>query len=392
MGKATTFIEINGRRYNPATGELIGTAAASSPVIKDIKRVKPAAAQQVALAPQPVAATPLPVRPAPTTKAMDVHRRPASKPARHHQQQSSKTLMRSAVSKPKPAHHLKAQTRTDILAKVPSMSIVPKWSFHQVDPKRLKRAERIARSQLISKFTPSQPTLAYAGVPAAIPVDAAPTPRPAPTTHHQAVAHVPAGARSMDIFQHAINRATAHEQPRVHPKQIKKAAKAEAKQAKASLKAAKRRPHHRVSGTLAISAAVLALVGFVLYLNKTAITMRYADAKAGFHATLPGYQPGGYAIGNFRYSPGFVAVNFNNGTLGRNYTLTQQSSNWNSQTLADTLASNGHTPHQTLSAGGQTIYVYGDNNAAWVSGGIRYSLTSNGNLTTTDIIKLANSL
>ncbi len=74
------------------------------------------------------------------------------------------------------------------------------------------------------------------------------------------------------------------------------------------------------------------------------------------------------------------------------YTVTQQSSNWNSQALLDnTLALNGK--HETIEKNGQTIYVYDKGtSASWVNGGVRYDLNGNAELSTNEIVSIATSL
>lgn len=192
----------------------------------------------------------------------------------------------------------------------------------------------------------------------------------------------------MDVFQRALKHANAHEQPTHNPRAARKAAKAEAKRAKK----ATRPVHHRAMSVALASLAVLLLTGFFAYQNRADLIMRVADAKAGFHANLPGYKPAGFAAAKFSYGAGLVAVNFHNGTTGSSYSLVQKTSDWDSQTLLDSYVSTQSHTYQTLQSGGRTIYLYGNNNAAWVNGGVLYQLTSNGSLTTNDVLNIATSV
>jgi len=189
----------------------------------------------------------------------------------------------------------------------------------------------------------------------------------------------------MDIFQRALTHATAHEQPPVHPKKLARLQR--------STSRPKRPAAHRRTITLATTAlAVVLLTGFIAYQNKANLTLRVASAAAGFHATLPGYKPSGFAIANFKYSVGNVAVNFHNAQTNTSYSLTQKNSNWDSQTLLDSyVATKSHT-YQTLQSGGRTIYIYGNNDAAWVNNGIMYQVSSNGSLSTSDVLGIATSM
>lgn len=106
---------------------------------------------------------------------------------------------------------------------------------------------------------------------------------------------------------------------------------------------------------------------------------------------MPSYTPTGYALnGGVSHSGGTISLSFRSGDSS--YTITQQSSNWNSQTLLDnTLALGGS--HETIEKNGQTIYVYDNGTrAAWVNGGVRYDITGNAQLSTDDIVAIATSL
>jgi hypothetical protein len=297
-----------------------------------------------------------------------------------HTPERAKTLMRAAVSRPDASlrRRAKAQTRTDILVKSPEFAITPKQSSQSLDTQRLKRAEHVGKSQLIRHFA-SEPTSwlkqQLSPAPIAGATSAAPhatTPRPAAKSQ-----------RSMDIFQRALATATSHEQPKVKPERAPKQLKAPRQP---------RQLHRHLLSTVAASLAVVLLAGFFAYQNQAAITLRFASAKAGFHATLPGYKPAGYATGKFHYSAGSVAVQYARSGTSRAYTVSQQVSSLDSQSLLENTIKPHASTYQTLQQGGRTIYIYGDGNAAWVDGGILYQITSQGNLSTSDILGIATSV
>ena len=399
--KHPPIIEINGKRYDAITGQPVHHASGTiSRPIDDVVRITHPAMRQHAAKPatthhaKPIVKSvtpPVNVSKPKTAAARGTHHTKA------HQPQHGQTLMRQAVSRPTPGlkRHTKAVTRTDILAKSPQLQVVPKWSFTMVDPGRLQRAERVVKSRLISRFATSQPETSlysYSNLqpqsvvtrPAAA-VVTAPTAihsQAAPSTHN----------RSMDIFQRALRHANAHEQPPVAP--IKRRHAPKTSQTSAQTDTATRKPrHYRRTITLVTSAlAVVLLAGFIAYQNKANLTLRVASASAGIHASLPGYKPSGYAVGKFSYSAGKVAINFQNSSTNKSYSLTQKSSNWDSQTLLDSYVANQDHAYQTLESGGRTIYIYGNNNASWVNNGIWYQVTSNGNLSTNDVLHIANSI
>jgi hypothetical protein len=297
--------------------------------------------------------------------------------------------MRHVVKKPVDSlkRHNKAQIRTDILAKAPTMAVLPKFSFHNVDPDRLARAKRIAKSRLIRRFAPLQ---SQSFVPMSSPIQLS-----AATVAAPSVSTIATPARStaapqhynpngsMDIFQKALVHATSHEQPAVHPKKVAKKNKHATR---------KSRIGHRVLNTTAIALAIVLVAGFIGYQNKANIAMHVASARAGFHASLPGYKPSGFAIGNFTYSTGVVAVNFHSNSDNRNFTVTQKASNWNSETLLDNYVATTADQYQALQSGGRTIYMYGGNNATWVDNGVWYQVTDDGALSTNQVLQLAQSM
>jgi hypothetical protein len=142
---------------------------------------------------------------------------------------------------------------------------------------------------------------------------------------------------------------------------------------------------------MAIVGALLVIGGFVTYLNIPNIQLHIASVQAGFKADLPTYKPTGYALqGGVKRTGNTVSMHFVSGE--NNFTITQQPSDWNSQTLVEnTLALSGDK-HKTLQVGGRIVYIYGGSNAVWVNGGIRYDINTATPLSTDDISKLAASL
>lgn len=373
--KKQTILVLNGRRYDALTGELVTDDGQhiALPPISDVVSTRPKTP-----VPQPsVTAQPAePLTPLASHKFMDISRTPAH--TKRRQPQRASTLVRSAVQKPKPG--LKAQTKIITLANTGAVTVatvVPKWPASQVNPKRLTRAEQVAKSGAISKFSSSdvisRPAVTAIRQQAATPAAAA--------LEHQASA-------SRDLFERAIAAADSHTQAPVNPKKLAREAR---KQAKHAAKAT-RPTRHRLASVVAASVAVLAIGGLVGLQNKTALTLRFADAKAGFHAVLPNYQPDGYGIDSFNYNVGVVGTSFHNAASGRNYTLNQQSTNWDSQALLDNFVAQNYKSYQVLQSGQQIIYVYGKNDASWIKKGIWYQLTSNGSLSTSQVLSVASSI
>jgi hypothetical protein len=386
------IIELNGKRYDALTGALLGN---SEPAVAEVtaKRAKSARKGQFidgivspakarAFAPsapkspravtthyEPKPATYKVTQPLPGKSAV---KRSAAKIITPHQAEHPKTLMRSAVKKPqitiKPA--IKTQTPAEIMAK-PTSAIVPKNSAAQVNPARRDRAKQTTQNRMVRRFDIAPAARPNAPQRSAAPARpqvhaAAPTPRHAATL--AATAQKPAATR--DIFEAALAHATSHEQ--VRPQH-------------------KRRKHHRFINIAAGVAAFLIIGGFVAYLNAPNIEMHVASVRAGFSAQLPGYKPEGYALnGPIKSQDGQIRVSFRSGSS--NFAITQQASDWDSQTLLDNAVALSSNPHQTVESKGRTIYVYSGGQATWVNGGVRYDLSGNANLSTADVAAIASSM
>lgn len=372
-------IELNGKRYDAITGAQIGNGTTApiparphrGKVIDGVVRKTPGASKPVpkkTSAPKaahaPHTSTP------PASKHMDITRQPA-RHAAPNRAMHSQTLMRNAVKRPKaslkPA--IKPQAPAEVVA-APIAHLARKHSAAQVDARRMERAAHTAKHQAISRFHhEGTPVLAYASAERTITPVIAVRPAPGPTKRPP---HTPIKSRnpaSHDIFEAALHRATSHKE--LPHKTTKK--------------------RRRLVNTFAGIAAFLVLGGFIGYLNMPTIELQIASLQAGFHASLPDYRPAGYArTGGIERVGGTVSVSFRSGA--HNYTVTQQASDWNSQTLLDnTLALGGE--HATIQKNGQTIYVYGNGmSAAWVNGGVRYDLTGNAALSKDDIASIATSL
>lgn len=407
MGKSN-IIELNGKRYDALTGSLLGESSlpavqhtAHEPVghrgrfidgfVKTPKRVSTNATQLHATKPAPF----IPVKPMPTPKSAPAKAtRSTVKHLSAHHPEHAKTLMRSAVAKPafskKPL--IKTQAPAEVMAK-PAGALVPKLSAAQVDPARLERAHDVQKSETIKKFTPAaaRPQGAPRAVIAPLRTRSGSGSTQRQTVaqgaqnssrqqlqaaHHVAAAKQPAVSKPKeDIFEAALARATSHEQPR--PSQHK---------------SKKQRAHRRWVNVLAGAAAALVIVGFVGYLNASSIELHVASIQAGFHATMPGYQPVGYAMSrSVSAHNNQVTISFHSDN-GTGFKITQQPSNWDSSTLYDNLIASASAAHQTIETNGRTVYLFNNTSAAWVNGGVLYQISGNAELSNDQVGQIAASM
>lgn len=307
-------------------------------------------------------------------KTPKVNRIPDSKKAaahaKAHKPEKSKTLMRRAVHKPeiarKPA--IKPQTPAEIAPK--HASSLTKPSALQMDEERLERAKQVHQTAGIRHFQPARSDFTPAAI-SSIPRPAAHV-VPQIAVHQAPLMASPPPQNGTHIFEAALARAESHKQPAVKPQK-------------------KHSKHRGLVNVVAGVAAFLVIAGFIGYLNLPNMQLRIASVQAGFTANMPAYKPDGYAMrGGVQRIGNTVSMRFTAGDS--TYTITQQPSDWNSQTLVDNTVALANGRYKAIQAGGRNVYVYGGSNAVWVDGGVRYDLTTNASLSTDDITQLAAGL
>lgn len=294
--------------------------------------------------------------------------------AAHRKPQPSKTLLRKAVSKP--------------VFETPAEKEQRKILAHTAESERLKRAQAVAKSRVISRFgNLSQPE--------PIPKKVAPLSVKQPPEHatnatkpaHQKPAHTTAHTHESAAeahFKKALAHANAHEKHAVKKPHYRRISN------KLSKKLGLGRKGMRVATA---SLALVLLAGFFAYQNIPNISMQIAANRAGFSAHMPGYTPAGFgASGPVQYGPGYVAVNFSSRSDEQQYKVVQRVSNWNSEALADNFLAENGKQYQTFEDKGRTIYVYDGNNATWVNGGIWYQIEGANNLKNDELISIASSM
>lgn len=269
----------------------------------------------------------------------------------HQTQQRSQTLNRQLVAKTKPA---------------------VKRPVHHGASMDMKRPAA-TRSPHISKFAP-HPQAVKAATPVMKDI--------APVTHHAvAKAHV----------------ATTKPKPVVHKPahEIKQTAISEAMQKASSkpAKAHKTKSHRRILNVASASLAVLLLAGYFTYVNMPGLSVRIAAAQAGIDASYPEYRPVGYSLnGPVAYKEGQVTMQFASNSGPQTFALSQSKSGWDSSALLENYVdpkSDGR--YATYSDAGLTVYTYG-NNAAWVNGGILYTVEGSASLSNEQVRRIATSM
>ena len=364
---SSDIIILNGQHFNAKTGKAV-MASRTPSVARNVDGILPKHVTGTTLK-KPAKYT-QPLKSAVKQPVMDMARTPAAHlPKRS--LQPGQTLMRRPLSTPAPS--LKRQTKVVAANNQPGSvtvaNLLPKTSASVVDDKKLQRAQTIPISQLISRFSSGTTVqTANAGLSA--------TASRAIIASQQA-AHGLAKQPSLDMFEKALALAHGHEEKT--PAHVKR-----------SLKQARRGQRALNAGAGAL--AIVLLAGFIGYQQLPNLKFQYASNQAGFHAGLPRYHPAGFSLGKLSYQAGAINVNFQSNSDDRAYAINQKASGWDSQALRDNFVATSGQPYHTATAAGRTIYLYGNNNATWVNGGVWYTVQAGSSLTERQVTSLAASM
>lgn len=368
MSKQKTVV-INGREYDIATGLPVGDASG---------RVT----RQSLRSTQPTVA--------PTKKAAhSVH--PAT--AIHNKTQRSRTLNRKFVKK---AHsHNATATQAVPQAQPITVKATPAIKHHpgrRIDGMRTSapapgssaRMNLATAKQNIAKRKNLQPVAAAPIVTLQKPTQTAA--EPAPIVHPAvARAHAVQSQRKTPVVQ-KVPSASVLKQAAIN-EAMDSAPKPSAKQHKAQSRRSK-----LLSFVSAFSALIL-FAGYLTYLNVPNLSVRVAAAQAGIDASYPSYQPDGYRLnGPVAYSDGEVRMKFAANTGSNAFTLSQARSSWDSNALLENYVKDkSDGDYITSQERGITVYTY-SGKAAWVSGGILYTIDGDAPLSPEQIRKIATSV
>lgn len=289
----------------------------------------------------------------------------------HQGAQRSQTLMRSVVKKPPAAqasrlsHHLK-----------------PKKGGLGMDIGRASRAKSLLKSPKISRYSPppahsesakpkAAPTVAASAATPVKVMNTAPRPLPSMVT---SASHY----RLERLLDHALASADAH-------KQLLRG-----QRKRSGWRSFWRVP--RWASLSILTVAVLTTAGYAAWQNLPQLSLRLAAMRSEVSATVPSYSPSGYDFsGPAAVKDSAVLITYKSAEdAAQNYTISQQASKWDSTTLLSNFVNPADQNYQTSQVNGKTVYIYGDGRkAAWVSDGKLYNITSNANIDSEQLLKIA---
>lgn len=352
--KSRNYVVINNRAYDPVTGLPINNHIFSESVKDEVVEKKQVEARGIAT------------------------------PKVHMAAQRSQTLSRRYIKSPLPAF-APAEAKEAAL---------PNFSPMNIQQVTIKKSEAIQK-------IPSTPIEVKRHTSPARPAEAHPVARRAATQsidisaprRQRAAAQQKASLRSTDAPVQQLK-----EQKSLKPAHVlKNEAIFEAMNKEVADKKQRRTKNRKTNRwarfvTLATSSlAIVMLAGYLTYLNMPNLSIRMAAVQSGVNAKYPGYRPDGYALrGPISFRDGEVSMQFAYANSDRNFTIKQEASNWDSAAVKEFVSSQ-YSSATTTTANGLTIYTY-ENNAAWVNGGILYTIEGNAPLSSYQVQRIATSM
>ena len=156
-----------------------------------------------------------------------------------------------------------------------------------------------------------------------------------------------------------------------------------------------KQPRRRFSNVMRFSSLGLGALlfgAYATYLTMPNLSVRYAAAQSGISAQYPSYHPDGYSRGQLAFNDSAVRLNFKSNAGPQDFVLTQTNSNWDSSAVKEQYAAKQWSGDvDTITEQGLTIYRHGGE-AAWVNGGILYTISGDASLSPSQIRNIATSL
>lgn len=415
--KSKSTIEVNGKRYDAVTGEVLGVATApplrtngrnidgffrqrtlttptiktppvrdsvaslasaptSAPVVEDgansesRRKVNHAKPHQ----PQHAAARTIRVAQSPEKSHHLQVRRGNPNHVRRHAVQHSRTLRRDTVPAPQPSTHNALKPKGALQHTAPK-AIALKTSAVNINADRLARAQTSTKNPLVAHHGATSRVVApmFASV-AVQPTPTVPSavPAPAPNTGDTPTVPPPQPTnKPTDIFEHALANANNFVDVKSHSTRYKK------------------KVHTHVASMALGSLALIIIASFVAYQNNPGLQFKVASLKAGVSASMPNLAAAGFSFNGVRAGDGKLTVGFKG--KGGTFQLTQTDTNMSDSDMIQSVGSTDATGMPTylaMRAGEVTVYRLSNTNATWVSGGKWYTVSGTGALSNTQVKNL----
>lgn len=355
-------ITINGRRYDAQTGLVVddGSAESAETVIAPAE-VRSIAHQNIH-APVLQRSQTLHRRSSAKPEAAKVSAEPAKTTEAVAPQAAIKPLVRRTPSRIRPdirpRNSAQTMSPTTPLTRKQAPVLAPVTSQTTQKP-----AASVARPQHHAKDIPAQPH------PAVQKAHAQQLQKPVPNRTH--AAPKPAATIKNEAIESALSKAVVNQKQHKQPK---------------------KRLFSRLASVGASALALILLGGYFTYINMPNLSVRVAAAQAGFDASYPDYHPDGYRLnGPIAAENGKVTMKFASNSGPQNFSIAQEKSNWDSMAVQEYVSETSNNNAITTAVDGLTIYIYGSN-AAWVNGGVLYTVDGDAPLSGEQIRRIATSM
>ena len=140
------------------------------------------------------------------------------------------------------------------------------------------------------------------------------------------------------------------------------------------------------------AAAVFSIV-YLANANVPDASLKIAAIQTGIEASYPSYVPRNFSLTGVVSEDGKITMTFLNSETKTEFTLSEENSSWDSAALLNNFVKKEYgNDYTTIRESGLTIYLK-NSDASWVSGGLKYTLTTtSGSLTKKQITSIAVSV
>jgi flagellar basal body-associated protein FliL len=291
--------------------------------------------------------------------------------------EKAKPSLRSDISKPRRLASDIRPHKTYQPNRVVTKNSTQKSAIHSSSvTRKTGRNFDIARSKDISRFSPNT------------------TSAPSKTAVKAPTLEIPK-FDGLSSIENRVGPASA--QKNMPPKSAKETAIAEAfakLDAQKVQEQQKSKKRSKLALVISFVAAVVVILGIgaYVYLSIPSLSVGLAGAQAGIDAAYPEYTPEGYSLTRpIEHSDNQVATKFSSTTNSTYFVIKQTKSSWDSTAVKNQVEKDSNGVFITTEERGLTIYSY-SGNAAWVNGGILYTITGDAALTSDQIRRIATSL
>ena len=147
----------------------------------------------------------------------------------------------------------------------------------------------------------------------------------------------------------------------------------------------------RVALALCLAIFAIGAAAYLVRLSMPSISVKVAAMQAGIDAIYPSFIPKGFSLSSVTADATRISLKFTS-SENASYTITEEKSSWNSSALEENyIKPNFQKNYSTIREQGLTIFI-SDTSCAWVNGGKLFTITSESELTKTQLVSIATSL